>query len=514
MNEAERAAGTPDPLLITGGHVVTGTGDEHPAGSLLLVGGRIAAIGSAARVAAEVDRLESGVRQCLAVRDAAGRLVLPGLVNPHWHEVLGRGTSALLGSAARPDAFDDRHDRPGPFASGGDVRVLSATFDAGYQFADLLEPDEARAVADFSVWQQLRGGTTMLGDFGSMNQTPALLAAVTAAGIRAALSVWASDGVCAPGESGFRRTRDAAEVLERLDDLHARAVDADRIGVMPTTIYPTNMSDELAAGLAERAERWDAPLATHAAALPDEIAVSTAAFGRSPIRRLADLGWLTPRLLLAHTAWLDEEDVELLVASGVKVTHSPAKYGFSGESPVSGTGRLAELRRRGVVVSLSTDGDGTPLGGMIEAMRLGWAMHNESGSSNVAVRPSDALAMSTALAAESLGMAAEIGTLEVGKRADVVLVRADDWRYLLRPRPLEGLVALGATNDVDTVIVGGAVVLDEGAATTLDERAVQQRYVEAMTSIAQRVYRVDAVALSRLIAGSPSRPTSGAQSAG
>ncbi|MDF0531932.1 amidohydrolase family protein, partial [Tsukamurella sp. 8J] len=460
------------PLLVTGGTVFENPHLSHEDGALLLAGGRVAAVGASVDVEEAAARLGSGVERI----DARGHLVLPGFVNPHWHEVLGRGAAALTGRGARPEPFDDRFDVPGPFAHGGDLCRLSTDFDRGYLFGASLEPAEARAIADYSVWVQLRCGTTMLGDFGSMNTADALVGAVERIGLRAALSVWATDGACNPG---FERTRPADAVLADFDTLRERTVGCERVTTMLSAIYPSNLSDELARGMVERSEAWGVPLATHVGALPDEVARTTEAFGVSPVRRLARLGWLGSRTVVAHTAWIDDGEVDLLVDAGVHVTHSPAKYGLSGESAVSGTGRIRELAARGLSVSLSTDGEGMPTGGMIEAMRAGMLMHNESASDNTAVVPSRALEMATSAGAVALGAGDRLGTLGAGRAADAVIVRADDWRYLLRARPLEGLVTLGSSADVRTVVVGGRVVLRDGCSTLVDEDALRAAYVDA-----------------------------------
>ncbi|MEV4096655.1 amidohydrolase family protein [Streptosporangium saharense] len=494
----------PDGLLIRGGHVYTA--DEkartHPEGSVLAVGGLIAAVGDVRTVDEAVAALGPRERAGLRVIDASRTMVLPGFVNPHWHEVLGRGLSPFGPSRRQPDPWRDQEDVPGPFAHGGDVRALSATFEAACSFADALEEEEAEAVAEYSLLLQLKSGTTTFGDVGSMNRPEALVAATDRLGLRGAVSVWAGDGMCAPGESRFRRTRDAAEVLDRLERVRLTTAthDSGRIRVMPSAIYTANMSDELGRGLAAFADRHRLPFATHLAALPDETDVMSHYFGISPVRRCAELGLLNDRLIAVHCAWADEEEWGMLRRARARLNHSPAKYGTTGESAMSGTRSLLRMARAGLELSLSTDGDGLPIGGMAEAMRQTWLTHNELFSDNTAVVPTDALAMATRLGARALLWDEEIGSLQVGKRADLVLVRTDDWRYLLRPRPLEGFLLLGGSTDVDTVIVDGRILVSSGQVTCVPEQAVRERFVTAVTQIAGRLFQVPAETLSRLTA--------------
>lgn len=255
---------------------------------------------------------------------------------------------------------------------------------------------------------------------------------------------------------------------------------------MPSVVYPPNMTDALGAGIAELVARFDTPFATHIGALRHEAEVVREAYGASSIRRFADLGLLNERLLAVHCAFADDDERLLLLDAGVHVNHAPAKYGTTGESTLSETGLIAALREAGLDVSLSTDGEGLPLGGMTEAMTQAWLAHNEQAADNTLVRPTDALAMATRIAARGLRWQDEIGSLEAGKQADVVLVRVDDWRYLLRARPLEGFLLLGGSTDVDTVLVAGRILLADGRATFLDEEELRDRYVAAVTAFATR----------------------------
>src|ERR1043165_2760183 len=166
--DAPHAAPAP---LSDGGFVHTADANNHihPTGSVLLVGDRIAAVGPRDEVAAAVDALEPAVSAGLGRIPADGMLVLPGFVNAHWHEALGGGLAA-----ATKDP-DDRADSPGAFAHGGNIRALSGFFDSVPDQVRSLRPDEALAIARYSLWTQLRSGVTAFGDVGSMNHSDALV---------------------------------------------------------------------------------------------------------------------------------------------------------------------------------------------------------------------------------------------------------------------------------------------------------------------------------------------------
>jgi cytosine/adenosine deaminase-related metal-dependent hydrolase len=125
-------------------------------------------------------------------------------------------------------------------------------------------------------------------------------------------------------------------------------------------------------------------------------------------------------------------------------------------------------------------------------------MHNEMWADQTVVVPSNALAMATRNAARGLGWDDEVGSLEVGTQGDLVMVPIDDWRYLLNPRPLEGLLRLGSSNDVKTVIVGGQVLLRESRACVVDEAELVTEFLAALRSFSSRLpgadpARIDAV---------------------
>jgi cytosine/adenosine deaminase-related metal-dependent hydrolase len=458
-----------------------------PGGCVLVEEDRIAAAGTAAAVEAE---LAARPRPGLRTIDARGSMILPGFVNPHWHEMFA--LRFPFKGALRPAS--DRDDQPAFMALGGSIEQISMAFDGFADRADQLAPEEAAAIARYSMWTQLRSGVTALGDVGSVNRPEALAAAARELGMRCAVSTWASDAVCAPGAARFRRTRDADSVLARIEALLSgcQASPDGLVRAWPTIVYGTNMTDELGAGMAALASRYDVPFATHVGALRHEAEVTRTCYGTTPVRRFADLGLLSARFMAVHCAFADDDERKLLTAAGVHISHSPAKYGAAGESTLTETRAIPEFRRAGLDVSLSTDGAALPVGGMAEAMRSAWQAYNELYADPTEVLPTDALAMATRIPARGLGWDAEIGSLEPGKQADLVLIPASDWRYLLSPRPLESFLTLGGSADVDTVMVAGRVLVSGGRATETDEAELEAQYLQALGAFSVRCLGVDA----------------------
>ncbi|MFF0203801.1 amidohydrolase family protein [Streptomyces sp. NPDC005017] len=486
-------------LLISGGTVYTADAQEsvHARGAVLVVDDRIVAVGPAAEVERAVAALTPEQRGDLRTLDASRMMVLPGLVNDHWHEMFAMGFP--LRGALRP--VSDREDQVAFLGGGGSMYEVSATFD---RFDDLiagLTPDEAQAVAEYSMWTQLRGGVTTLGDMGSLNRPASMVAAARRLGLRFSASTWASDAVCSADATGFRRTRDADTILAGVEELLGQVAKdtTGRLRCRPSIAYVTNMTDELATGMAELIARHDLAFATHVGALRHEADVLRAHYGATGLRRLAELGLVDERLTAAHAAFLDDDEQKLMLAGHAHISHSPAKYGPSGESAVTETGVVPALRRAGLDVSLSTDGSSLPNAGMAEAMRAAWQMYNELSADQTEVRPTDALAMATRIGAKGLRWDDQVGSLEPGKQADLVLIPTDDYRYLLNSRPLESFLWLGGSADVDTVIVGGRTLISGGKGVEADENGLRERYLEALRGFTTRVLRVPDEVVGRVL---------------
>lgn len=439
---------------------------------VLVVGDRIAAIGSAEQPAPECDQ----------VIDAAGKLVLPGLINPHWHE------SFVAPNFERPD---DAGLEPTPYSNGGDIEALGSMFAFISTVGQKLTHAEGVAIARWSMWTQLRSGTTALGDVGSANTADAMAQAALDLGMRIRVSRWGSDIMIPNGAKEFRRIADTqaqaddwAALMETWND-HASGL----IGGMPSVMGAFGSSDEQLIALRDIADRYQAPYATHLAPLRNETAAVQAVFGRTPVGRFDALGMLTDRLLAVHTAYASEDEYRRLLETGVNICHSPAHYGMLGEATVSETGQIGRFIRDGGHVSCSTDGDISYIGGMPEAMRAAHLGHNEAQNCNTACPPTLALRMATLNGARALGWRDRIGSIEVGKQADLVVIGIDDWRYRLGNHPLRTFLVAGGSRDVEAVMVAGRIVVREGRSALFDEAELLTDYRLAVASARARIQR-------------------------
>ncbi|MBL8643910.1 MAG: amidohydrolase family protein [Rhodospirillaceae bacterium] len=417
-----------------------------------------------------------------AVIEARGKMVLPGFVNPHWHESFVEGPDR-----AKPDDSDLLR---APFALGGDIEALSSYFGVIADVCYKLKPDEALAIARWSMWTQLRSGTTALGDIGSLNATDAMAQAALDLGMRIRVSRWGSDIMIPKGATQYKRIADAEAQAKDWDDLMAKWNNhpSGLIGGMPSILAAFGSSDEQLKALGEIARKYQSPYAAHLAPLKNEAAALKPIFGRSAIGRFDHHGLLTERLLAVHTAYATEPEYAQLVKAGVKICYSPANYGLLGEHTISETGQFARFLKDGVPVSSSTDGNISYTGGMPEAMRATYLGVNESANDNTACTPTLALKTGTRHGAIGLGWGDKTGTLETGKQADIVIVNIDDWRYRLISHPLATFLVSGGSRDVETVMVAGRVVVKDGKSTTLDEDEMLRDYQSAVAAARVRIF--------------------------
>ena len=472
-----------DRLRIDAAYLYTAD-PENPViadGSVLIADDTILAVGSSA----EVDQIERDLGPAPERTrriDASDRMLLPGLVNDHWHEA-----AALRAYAGLTVPPDDADTSAGLYAHGGDIRAMTVLFNDFAGITAAMPEDLAQLSALESLVSQLRSGTTTIGDFGSINRPDTIASAGLHAGVRVMVTGYGVDGVCRPGEPGFTPTRDTAEVLEQTASVLERFArhKSGLVRAMPSVLSAMGASDELMLGAHHLAERFDTPLATHIAAAATESAVSQEVFGVRPVERWHRLGLLSSRLVSAHTAFADDDEFAWLLDAGVHITHSPQRYGVTGENTITSTRQVLRLLGAGAPVSLSTDGDPLPLGGMPEAMRMGWLAYNEAAGDPTVITPMRALSMATLRGAQALRWDDEIGSLTAGKKADLFTVPIHDFRFTGMRRPLQAFLSSGSSGDIDMVIADGRILVENKALTFLDEHALSSAFLTASTHFAR-----------------------------
>ncbi len=470
-NAFAKRGGTPASTLIKGGFLYAADQSNTviPDSWLLVKENKIAAIGSSSDPAPKADNIVN----------AAGKMVLPGFINPHWHE------SFVAPNFEKPD---DSSLTPSPYANGGNIEALGGFFGFLSGIGKKLTADEAVAIARWSLWTQLRSGTTALGDIGSTNSADGMANAALDLGMRIRVSRWGADIMIPNKGSEFKRIADADEQAADWEAIMSKWHDHESglVSAMPTVMGAFGSSDEQLAALKQIADKYGSPVASHIAPVKNEREAVTRAFGRAPIARFEEHGLVNDRLMAVHTAWANEQEYQLFLDRDVKICHSPAHYGQLGEHTVD-TGQIGRFLRDGAKVSSSSDGDISYIGAMPEAMRSAHLGHNEALNDVLACPPTTALLTGTRYAAAALGWEDRLGSLEVGKQADVVMVDIDDWRYRLGNHPLRTFLVAGGSQDVRDVMVAGRMVVENGKSTQLDEDKIFAEYQKAVASARPRI---------------------------
>jgi 5-methylthioadenosine/S-adenosylhomocysteine deaminase len=390
-------------------------------GDVVIRDGRIASIGSPSETA---DR----------VIDARGSYLLPGFIQTHIHlcQTLFRGYADDLA------LLDWLKTRVWPMEAAHTPRSLAAA-------------------AQQAAAELLRSGTTTVLTMETVHDTDSVFEALEPMGLRAVVGKCMMDADSAVPARLMEQTQASIdESIAIARRWHGRANGRLRAAFAPR--FAVSCSRELLEAVAQLANDRQLVVHTHASENRDEIALIKSRTGRKNIDYLADTGLASPRLCLAHCVWVDEAEQSLMAERGVKVLHCPGSNLKLG----SGLAPVVEMRAKGISVSLGADGAACNNHlDMFEEMRLAavlQAVRHRPG----ALTARDVIAMATREGARALGLEKDLGSIEVGKRADLILVDAHG------PDPYSTVVYASRGADVRTTIVDGQVLIDEFKPTRWD----------------------------------------------
>jgi 5-methylthioadenosine/S-adenosylhomocysteine deaminase len=393
---------------------------------LLLVDGRIAALGPTGTLATPTDRP-------VVVLEGRGRLALPGFVNAHSHAGL-----ALLKASAEAMPLE-------PWLSW-------------------LIPVQARMTPDDLYWstqlaclEQIRHGITTFADMLALQA--ACAPAIEAAGLRAVLSasVMESDPTAPIMTPGLERLERSVEFAQAWD---GRAGGRVRARLAAHSVYTVRPA--LLRAFAERSAETGLGLQIHCAETRTEVRGCLERHGRTPVGLLADSGFLERPVLLAHAVHLTDDDIQLADRPWVGISHNPG----SNLKLQSGLARLPDLLGRRLAVGLGSDSAASnDTLDLLKEAYLAAVLHPWAPDS----APSWlVLELATIGGARALGLEREIGSLEPGKRADLILVERSDPRQAPGLDPVRQLIYTGRGSDVTTTIVDGVLLMDEGRVRGLE----------------------------------------------
>jgi 5-methylthioadenosine/S-adenosylhomocysteine deaminase len=419
-------------------------------GALVVADGRIAAVGREAE--AHPGPFSRDI-------DARGGLLLPGFVQTHIHlcQTIFRGLA-------------------------DDLVLLDWLRQRVWPLEAAHTPASLRASTRLAAAELLRTGTTCVLTMETVHDTEVVLETLADVGLRATVGKCMMDAASADVPSRLheptRRSLDESLGLHRT--WNGAANGRLRIALAPR--FAVSCSRDLLEGAADVSAKQSLLIHTHAAESRDEVALVRSHTGMTNMAYLAATGLASSRLCTAHCVWVDEDERALMAERDVKVLHCPGSNLKLG----SGIAPVPELRALGISVSLGADGaacnnrldmyDEMRLAATLQAMRLGPGR----------LTAADVVWMATREGAHALGLDAEIGSLEVGKRADVQLVDRGQVHLAPGTDPWSTLVYSARGTDVRLVAVDGRILVDEGALVDLDGAAIAAQARSEALALATR----------------------------
>ncbi|MGH9845234.1 MAG: 5'-deoxyadenosine deaminase [Blastocatellia bacterium] len=439
-------------LVIKDATVVTIDGENRIVeGSVVIEQGRIVEILPSSSSASGSDFDE--------VIDGRGRVLLPGFVQTHIHlcQTLFRGAA-------------------------DDLALIDWLKQRVWPMEAAHTPESLYASARLGIAELIRGGTTCALTMETVHHTGAVFQAVEESGFRATVGKCMMDDGDDVPEALSEKTEDSIrESLDLLARWHGRAEGRIRYCFAPR--FAVSCTRELLERVAALAREHGVMVHTHASENCDEIAMVERATGKRNIEYLRDVGLAAPHVVLAHCIHLDENEMEILRETGTHVAHCPS----SNLKLASGFARISEMLGRGISVSLGADG--APCNNRLDmftemrtAALLQKALHGPQ-----ALPALTALRMATINGARAMGLGREIGSIEIGKRADLQLVNFDRLHTTPHPDPVSALVYAAEAGDVETVMIDGQIVMREGQLLTINEQEVIAQAHHQAQQIVQRI---------------------------
>ena len=423
-------------LLIKGATVITLDGENHVfQGDVFVENGRIRALGGS---------LVGSEHKAADVIEARGQVLLPGFVQTHIHlcQTLFRGAADDL------SLIDWLKKRIWPMESAHTAESIYAS-------------------ARLGIAELIRGGTTCALTMETVHHTDSVFRAVEESGFRATIGKCMMDkGDEVPAGLTEQTEASIAESLALLERWHGQADGRIRYCFAPR--FAVSCTEDLLRRVARLARDRGVMVHTHASENQDEIVMVERDTGRRNIEYLNDVGLTAPNVVLAHCVHLDSSEMEVLSRTGTHVAHCPSSNLKLG----SGLAPVFEMLERGISVSLGADG--APCNNRLDmftemrtAALIQKALHGAEVLPALAV-----LRMATIDGARALGLDQEIGTIEVGKRADLTLLNLEALHTTPHPDPVSTIVYAAEASNVETVIIDGRVVMRAARLTTMDEGAV------------------------------------------
>ncbi|MDB5543388.1 MAG: amidohydrolase [Hyphomicrobiales bacterium] len=463
--------------LITGGRVLDLAFDldKPPVMDVLIEGDRILAIGDkATQIASRSERVER--------IDAAGMLLIPGLINTHYHshDVLLRGSYEQMpldiwGLYTHPANY--------PSVTLEDIRLRT-----------LLGAADALC----NGITTLQDMVTIVG-FGQ-SHVDAIVAGYKQSGARAAIGLQISDAAAIDAvafwadlpedvRSQLPGASDPSGLMRLIEHTLFEPAE-DRINWVLAPSAPQRCSDALLAWVARLSQAHDLPVFTHVYEARSQVAIARQRYpGGSLITHLERFGLVTPRLVIAHGVWTDDEEIKRFGAAGANLAFNP----MSNMKLRNGFAPIAAYAEAGANIGLGCDNcscnDTQNLFQVMKMFALFWGFQNQVGEADAARRSFEAATMG---GARALGRAHELGALRPGYLADIVMIDLDGANYRPMNSALRQLVYGESGQNIRVVMVGGDAVVRDGKLGGASNAELKEASESARTRMEAEVKAVDA----------------------
>jgi 5-methylthioadenosine/S-adenosylhomocysteine deaminase len=373
--------------------------------------------------------------------DAHDKIIIPGLINGHTHipMTLFRGLADDL----------DLQDWLTKFIFPAEAKNVSEEF--------------VRAGTRLGLAEMIRGGTTTYCDMYYFED--AIADETARAGVRGVLGETVIDFPVADNKTN-------AEAMAYVEKFVQKWKGHELITPAIAPHAPYTVSEDHLKAVRAFSDRTGAPIVTHISETKREVDDSLKAKGASPIDYLARIGFLNDKVVAAHVVWPNAGEIEILKRAGVGVVHNPQ----SNMKLASGVAPIPQMLKEGVKLGLGTDGAASNNDlSMWEEMDTVAKLHKVFSGDPKVISAEEAFELATIRGAAALHLEKDIGSIETGKRADLVLVERDALNQIPLYNVYSHLVYATKASDVQTVIINGRIVMRDRRLLTLDETAIKAK---------------------------------------
>jgi cytosine/adenosine deaminase-related metal-dependent hydrolase len=418
----------------------------------------------------------------LITMDAERRVIEDGAIAIAGKRIVAVGKrEALARSVRAKETFDGRRFVATPGFFDAHIHITGDPLTRGFErggpdvsWSDKLTkwvipifrsqtPDDERLAAQCAALAMIRYGTTTFLEAGTVSHLDAVMEGLDGTGIRGRVGEWV-EGRARGAEDADQVSAAAIAVLE--SEIARYPDDGEtRLAAWPVLVGHSTNSDAVWRAAKELADAHGLVVSAHMSPRIGDPEWYLANYGRRPLEHLADIGVLGPNVALTHLAQIDRAELDLLAGAGASAIHC-AHAAFQGGFGLSQIGLYPEMLARGVNVMLGTDGAAADI---LASARLMASVFRDARCDQTLISPGAMLEMAITAGARGMGMSQHLGSLEAGKKADIVLHDTDlpEWGPVF-DAPAQ-LAIDAPSGGVHSVWIDGEQVLDAGRSTKLDE---------------------------------------------